>query len=184
MPVAAFLDMLGYPFYYPDVMNYIKVHDFKFIIPKQFEAKIAKDADLLDGIGPEAVVRTYHVGRGFGNRYFNPDLTLDQRFEYLRTGTKSPDTVSVILSLCFDWPKMLNTQAAKNIVKKDEKGEKMIKELIRFSREEEKLTLDEIDILKRTVREYERESPRQVELQKQRAAQLSEQELMHAIWYE
>lgn len=184
MPVAVFLDMLSYPFYYPDVMNYVKVHDYKFIVPDKFEAKIAKDADLLDGIGPDAVVRTYHVGRSFGNVYFKPDLPLDARFEYLRTGTKSPDTVSVILSLCFDWPKLLSTQAARAIVRKDQKVEKMIKELKRFSREEEKLTVDEMEILERVIKEYERESLRQVELQKQKAAQLSEEELMHNIWYE
>ncbi len=184
IPVAVFLDMLGYPFYYPEVMNYIKVHDYKFIIPKSFEGKIAKDADLLDGIGPAAVERTYYVGKSFGNKYFDPGLTLDQRFEYLRTGIKSPDTVSVILSLCFDWPQMLSTEAAKEIVRRDKKVEKMIGELINFSRKVEKLTLDEIELLKKIIEEYRKESPRQVAIQKERAATLSQQELMHAIYYE
>jgi hypothetical protein len=165
--VGLFLDMLGYPFQYTEVMDYIKIHDFKYIVPKVFEAQIAQDADLLDGVGAHAVKRTDIVGRQYGDEYFitkstdketkGQPIEIKDRFYYFENAGGSPDTVSVILCLCYCWPNCINTGGAKLLVK--ERQIAMEKKLLSYSKNVKKLTPSQMKELKEVIDEFKKMAP-------------------------
>lgn len=46
----------------------------KGIIPSNIEAKIVSDADMCDGMGATAIIRTYEYNLAHGNPFFDKDI--------------------------------------------------------------------------------------------------------------
>jgi len=186
LPVALFLDMFGHYFLYLRIMNFIKIHDIKYITPETREGQIAQDADMLDGIGAKAVERTDDVGMEYGDKYWDEAVPLAKRKSYIESGggVPPPDTMTVILSLCYCWPLCLNTQPAKDIVKRSKDVEFMEKEIIRYSRKEKGLVTFQIKKLRKLMRDFKKMAPVWVAAGKKKAPERAKELEMTELYWE
>lgn len=186
LSVPIFLDMFGHYFLFLRIMNFIKIHDLKLLSPETLEGKIAQDADMLDGIGPEAVERTDDVGLEYGDKYWDEDAPIEDRKSYIESGggVPPPDTMTVLLSLCYCWPKCLNTGPARAIVEKEKKVRRMEREIIRYSRVKKGLLSFQITKLRKLMKEFKNESAKWVLEGKKKAPEDAKKLEMRDLYWE
>ena len=186
LSVPLFLDMFGHYFLFLRVMNFIKIHDLKYITPETLEGRIAQDADMLDGIGPEAVERTDDVGLEYGDKYWDEDILLNERKNYIESGggVKPPDTMTVLLSLCYCWPRCINTGPAEAIIKNEKKVKRMEREIIRYSRVEKGLLSFQIKELQKLMKDFKKASEHWVAEAKKKAPEDAKKLEMTDVYWE